>query len=124
MRDIFDSDLFTHATAPTPNAYRLFRRVVSPSLVAEGDRSFAVMGRLYTGAIALVAEVQALWAVAFLTGELDHRQDRLLADSGRIYEAVAEDVVWGRLTGVGMNVDTIRVRVLVHYSHSALTGRT
>ncbi|KAL2857367.1 hypothetical protein BJY01DRAFT_231096 [Aspergillus pseudoustus] len=108
MRHVFDPDIFKHATPPTSNTYRLFRCVVSPSLVAEGDRSFAVMGRLYTGAISVVAEVQALWAVVFLTGGLDHRQDGPLTNFDCIYEAVAEDVVWARLTGVAVNVDTIK----------------
>lgn len=111
MRRIFDSSIFKHATAPTTNTYRLFRRVASPSLVAEGDRSFAVLGAIYTGAVAVVAEVQALWAVALLTGGLDEQgQDGLMASPECVYESVAEDVVWGRLTGVGLNVDTIKVR--------------
>ncbi|KAL2859583.1 hypothetical protein BJX68DRAFT_262007 [Aspergillus pseudodeflectus] len=108
MRQIFDPSVFKHATAPAPNTYRLFRRVASPSLVAEGDRSLAVMGAVYSGAVALVAEVQALWAVAFLTGGLDGGQDGPLSNSGRVYESIAEDVVWGRLTGVGLNVDAIK----------------
>ncbi|KAL3448079.1 hypothetical protein BJX65DRAFT_317662 [Aspergillus insuetus] len=108
MREIFDPSLFKYATAPAPNTYRLFRRVASPPLVAEGDRSLAVMGAVYSGAVALVAEVQALWAVAFLTGGFNGGQDGPLSNSGRVYESVAEDVVWGRLTGVGLNVDAIK----------------
>ncbi|KAL3491098.1 hypothetical protein BJX62DRAFT_225474 [Aspergillus germanicus] len=89
---IFDPRLLKHATAPAPNTYRLFRRVASPPLVAEGDRSLALMGAVYSGAVALVAEVQALWAVAFLTGGLDGGQDGPLSNSGRVYKSVAEDV--------------------------------
>jgi hypothetical protein len=122
MREIFDPSLFKHATAPAPNTYRLFRRVASPPLVAEGDRSLALMGAVYSGAVALVAEVQALWAVAFLTGGLDGGQDGPLSNTGRIYESVAEDVVWGRLTGVGLNVDAIKVSLLAHMDYRSLTG--
>ncbi|KAL4912882.1 hypothetical protein BDW62DRAFT_215963 [Aspergillus aurantiobrunneus] len=83
MRSIFDPS-------------RLFRRLASPSLIAEGDRSFAVV-------------VQALWVAAFLTGGLDDDvYNGPLASSDRIYESVAEDVVWGRLTGAGLNVDTLQ----------------
>ncbi|KAL4871437.1 hypothetical protein BDV12DRAFT_194498 [Aspergillus spectabilis] len=39
-------------------------------MVAEGDRSFAVLGAVYIGAVAVVAEVQALWVEALgLNGE-------------------------------------------------------
>ncbi|KAL5338388.1 hypothetical protein BJX70DRAFT_408675 [Aspergillus crustosus] len=108
MRSIFHSGIFKHASAPTPSAYRLFRRVASPSLIAEGDRSFAVLGAVYIGAVAVLAEVQALWAVAFLMGELDgDGQEGPLASMEKVYESVAEDAVWGRLTGVGLNVDTM-----------------
>ncbi|KAL4951023.1 hypothetical protein BDW69DRAFT_196798 [Aspergillus filifer] len=107
LRSNFDQDLFKHGTPSTPSAYRLFRRLASPSLVAEGDRSFAVMGAVYIGAVGVVAEVQALWMAAFLTGAFDEAQDSPLADTEDVYEAVAEDVVWSRLTGVGLNVDTL-----------------
>ncbi|KAL4946497.1 hypothetical protein BDV06DRAFT_208624 [Aspergillus oleicola] len=57
MRSNFDKGLFKHETPATSSAYRLFRRVASPSLVAEGDPA--------------VAEVQALWMAALLTGAFD-----------------------------------------------------
>ncbi|KAL4793162.1 hypothetical protein BDV19DRAFT_380292 [Aspergillus venezuelensis] len=107
LRSNFDQNLFKHATEPAPSAYRLFRRLASPSLVAEGDRSFAVMGAVYIGAVGVVAEVQALWMAAFITGAFDETQDSPLAEMENVYESVAEDVMWSRLTGVGLNVDTL-----------------
>ncbi|KAL2823771.1 hypothetical protein BDW59DRAFT_180455 [Aspergillus cavernicola] len=109
MRYIFDFSIFKNGTPPTSNAYRLFRRVAAPSLIAEGDRSFAIMGAVYTGNVTVVAEVQALWVAAFLTGGLDHDDHKgPLASSQRVYETVADDVVWGRLTGAGLSVDTFK----------------
>ncbi|KAJ0423561.1 hypothetical protein BJY00DRAFT_321686 [Aspergillus carlsbadensis] len=108
MRRIFDPSLFKNATPPTPQDHRLFRRVASPSLVAQGDRSFAMLGAIYSGSVAILTEVQALWAVAFLTGALDDGPDGPLASPARVYESVAEDVVWGRLTGAGTNVDALK----------------
>ncbi|KAL4885825.1 hypothetical protein BJY04DRAFT_230090 [Aspergillus karnatakaensis] len=107
MRSIFHPSVFKESSAPTPSAYRLFRRVVPPGLVAEGDRSFVVMGAVYIGAVAAIAEVQALWAVAFLTGGLDGEAGPLANEEG-VYEDVVEDVVWSRLTKVGLNVDTMK----------------
>lgn len=98
---------------------RLFRRMVSPSLVAEGDRSLVVVGMVLTSTVGVVAEVQALWAAAFLTGGLDNPGAKTsqtihtplainaLAEEC-LREAIAEDVVWGRLTGSGLDVDAIR----------------
>ncbi|KKK23537.1 hypothetical protein ARAM_003918 [Aspergillus rambellii] len=107
MRQLFDSSLFTHTGLPIHTSHRLFRRIASPDLIEEGDHSFVVMGALLTGAVAVVAEVQALWAAAFLTGEFDC--DRPLALRPETMRAtIAEDVIWGQLTGVGLNVDGIQ----------------
>lgn len=102
--------------------YRLFRRMVAPQLVAEGDRSFATVGVVLTSTIAVVAEVQALWVTAFLTGGFDqscskpasrkYSQDalRLNTLSRAVMEkTVSEDVVLGSLTGTGLEVDAILV---------------
>ncbi|KAL3478175.1 hypothetical protein BJX99DRAFT_269373 [Aspergillus californicus] len=108
MRSIFHSSVFNQPAPATSSAHRLFRRTVAPSLVAEGDRSFAIMGAVYTGNVTAVAEVQALWVAAFLTGGLDQDGgDGPLVNSQRIYESVADDVVWGRLTGAGLSADTL-----------------
>ncbi|KAJ5084920.1 hypothetical protein NUU61_009499 [Penicillium alfredii] len=99
--------------------YRLFRRMVAPELVAQGDRSFAVLGIVLSSTIAVVAEVQALWVAAFLAGGLDssvdsktHRNDCLrLQDISQdvMDNSISEDVVLGSLTGTGLEVDAIQV---------------
>lgn len=101
-------------------SYRLFRRMVAPELVAEGDRSFATMGAVLTSTIAVVAEVQALWVAAFLTGGFDEHavdpkagnsKSLRLAEMPRLTmeKAISEDVVLGTLTGSGLEVDAIHV---------------
>lgn len=100
--------------------YRLFRRMVAPALLAEGDRSFATLGVVLTSTIAVVAEVQALWAVAFLTGGFDAHPEGPASDqsdglclgllSPLVMEGnISEDVVLGSLTGTGLEVDAIHV---------------
>lgn len=100
--------------------YRLFRRMVAPMLLAEGDRSFATLGVVLTSTIAVVAEVQALWAVAFLTGGFDAHPENPVFDQSDslclgllsplvMEENISEDVVLGSLTGTGLEVDAIHV---------------
>ncbi|KAJ5997885.1 hypothetical protein N7522_009545 [Penicillium canescens] len=103
----------THKLLP----YRLFRRMVAPELVAQGDRSFATLGVLLSSTIAVVAEVQALWVAAFLTGALDSSGDVRSTKSEALSFAdlseesiegsISEDVVLGSLTGTGLEVDAI-----------------
>jgi hypothetical protein len=102
--------------------YRLFRRMVAPQLVANGDRSFATVGVVLTSTIAVVAEVQALWVTAFLTGGFDETSadskshgSTALCLNGMpqldMEKAVSEDVMLGSLTGSGLEVDAIHVRI-------------
>lgn len=118
-------DVVANTTAPTDDfefsPYRLFRRMVAPELVEQGDRSFVALGFVLTATTAVVAEVQALWATAFLTGALDDRnatsKNGALNLSGMsrddIDRDVSEDVVWGGLTGVGPGVDTLNVSFIL-----------
>ncbi|EKV20130.1 flavin-binding monooxygenase-like protein [Penicillium digitatum] len=102
--------------------YRLFRRMVAPELVARGDRSFATLGVILSSTIAVVAEVQALWVAAFLTGGLDSPVDMTSTPNralslGKISvedmeNAISEDVVLGSLTGTGLEVEAIQVFLL------------
>ncbi|KAF7715047.1 Uncharacterized protein PECH_003517 [Penicillium ucsense] len=100
--------------------YRLFRRMVSAELVHEGDRSFAAMGVLYTSTVAVVAEVQALWVTAFLTGGFDSdgasRDGKPRMDTNFQFDhlsqsdmesTISEDVVVGSMTGTGLEVDAV-----------------
>ncbi|CAI7592139.1 unnamed protein product [Penicillium palitans] len=98
--------------------YRLFRRMVAPELVARGDRSFATLGVILSSTIAVVAEVQALWVAAFLTGGLDSPVDinstpnQALSLGNLSLEAmenvISEDMVLGSLTGTGLEVEAIQ----------------
>ncbi|KGO74494.1 hypothetical protein PITC_099950 [Penicillium italicum] len=98
--------------------YRLFRRMVAPELVARGDRSFATLGVILSSTIAVVAEVQALWVAAFLTGGLDSPVDvystpKQALSLGNLSleameSAISEDVVLGSLTGTGLEVEAIQ----------------
>ncbi|CAI7658941.1 unnamed protein product [Penicillium glandicola] len=98
--------------------YRLFRRMVAPDLVARGDRSFATLGVILSSTIAVVAEVQALWVAAFLTGGLDSIVDtnsipaQALSLGNISLEAmenhISEDVVLGSLTGTDLEVEAIQ----------------
>lgn len=85
--------------------YRLFRQMVAPELVAEGDRSFAALGIVLTSTIAVVAEVQALWVAAFLTEGLDWLDN---VSREEMKESISEDVVLGSLTGTSLAVDAIQ----------------
>ncbi|CAG8146561.1 unnamed protein product [Penicillium salamii] len=95
--------------------YRLFRRMIAPELVAQGDRSFATLGVILSSTIAVIAEVQALWVAAFLTGGLDIQAtdpcgalslEALSLDT--MDHAVSEDAVLGSMTGSGLEVDAIQ----------------
>ncbi|KAK8029897.1 hypothetical protein PG993_011188 [Apiospora rasikravindrae] len=69
---------------------RHYRRLVVPSLAAQGDRSVFFPGFIHTIYTPMVSEVQALWGVAFLLG---------LHDTPSLEEMereVAEWTVWSR----------------------------
>lgn len=51
--------------------WRLYRRLISPEMSAKGDRSIFFPGQLHSVCTPLVAEMQALWGVAFLLGRFD-----------------------------------------------------
>lgn len=50
--------------------WRLYRRLVSPAMANAGDRSIFFPGQIHSVFTPLVAELQALWGVAFLLGKL------------------------------------------------------
>ena len=104
----------------TAMPFRLFRRMVAPKLIAEGDRSFATLGVVRTSTIAVVAEVQALWVTAFLTGGFDNPSkdtaglvpkslDLTTLSKVAMDRGISEDVVLGSLTDSSLVVDAIPV---------------
>lgn len=64
-------------------SWRLYRRLVAPGKAAQGDRSIFFPGQIHSVYTPLVAEMQALWGVAFLLGRLD------VPDQGGMEEEVA-----------------------------------
>ncbi|KAI3393102.1 hypothetical protein diail_4731 [Diaporthe ilicicola] len=50
---------------------RHYRRMVSPYLAAQGDRSLFFLCMLHTASTPLVVEMQSLWGVAFMLGLID-----------------------------------------------------
>lgn len=115
-------------------SYRLFRRMVTPELVANGDRSFATIGVVLTSTIAVVAEVQALWVAAFLTGGFDESSADSESEGSTalslhgipqidMERAISEDVVLGSLTGSGLEVDAIHVSISVPQCQSVFARR-
>jgi hypothetical protein len=69
---------------------RHYRRLVVPQFVAAGDRSIYFPGFIHTIYTPLVAEVQALWGVAFMLGMTELPSQQLME------KEVAEWNVWSR----------------------------
>ncbi|OJJ79947.1 uncharacterized protein ASPGLDRAFT_29493 [Aspergillus glaucus CBS 516.65] len=77
------------------------------------------MGIVLSSTVAVVAEVQALWVAAFLTGTLDgdvpvkpkpriHSPLRMNTLSRKdLDQDISDDVVWGNINGGGLNIDAI-----------------
>jgi dimethylaniline monooxygenase (N-oxide forming) len=56
---------------PSEGPTRHYRRIISPYLAAQGDRSLFFLCMLHTVSTPLVVEMQSLWGVAFMLGKLD-----------------------------------------------------
>lgn len=63
-----------HIIPRTHTPYRLYRLIAPPPMAARADTSLAFVGMLHTSATGMVAELQALWAVAYLDGKIDLRE--------------------------------------------------
>ncbi|KAI8625675.1 FAD/NAD(P)-binding domain-containing protein [Xylariaceae sp. FL1651] len=70
--------------------FNLYRRVVPVSMAAKGDRSLAILGQIHTVQTPLVSEVQSLWAILYLLGEIE------LPDADTMAEEVALWNTWTR----------------------------
>ncbi|KAJ5732267.1 hypothetical protein N7493_003748 [Penicillium malachiteum] len=98
--------------------------MVAPELVASGDRSFATVGVVLSSTISVVAEVQALWVVAFLTGGLDIDKDQRKVplppgslnlknlSKSSMEASISEAVVLGSPTGTGLEYNDMLLRDL------------
>lgn len=74
-------------TEPTRSPFRLYKAMVP--LADASDRSVVFLGKMVVGNNFRVAEVQALWAVAYLDGKLSHDMPSMAVE-------VAETVAWCR----------------------------
>lgn len=76
-----------HQSEPSQSPFRLYRCMVP--LNDALDRSIVCLGKMVVGNNFLAAEVQALWAVAYLDGEIQCEEDAMASD-------VAKTVAWNR----------------------------
>ncbi|KAI1101539.1 FAD/NAD(P)-binding domain-containing protein [Jackrogersella minutella] len=51
--------------------WRLYRRAIPLTLAQKNDRSLAILGQIHTIQTPLVSEVQTLWVILYLSGEID-----------------------------------------------------
>lgn len=72
---------------PSHTPFRLYKAIAPPSDI--DSHSIAFLGKMVVGNNFRVAEVQALWAVAYLDGKLK-------LDRSRIEEEIVETVTWCR----------------------------
>lgn len=70
--------------------FRLYRRCVPVDLALKGDRSIAILGQIHTVQTPLVSEVQSLWAILYLIGEIE------LPDAGTMAKEVSLWNAWTR----------------------------
>ncbi|XMA18642.1 hypothetical protein WAI453_011433 [Rhynchosporium graminicola] len=81
------SNIHIPKSAKTP--YRLYRTMVPPSLAASGDISIVILGNYAGGRIQQSAEINSLWAVAYLLDLLPARTKRVLQDKERMNRDIA-----------------------------------
>ncbi|KAI1270608.1 hypothetical protein F5Y18DRAFT_434903 [Xylariaceae sp. FL1019] len=65
----------------------LYRRCVPVSMAAKGDRSLAILGQIHTIQTPLVSEVQSLWAILYLLGEVDVPDANTMAKEVSLWNA-------------------------------------
>ncbi|OHE98118.1 cofactor FMO1 FAD enzyme, partial [Colletotrichum orchidophilum] len=75
--------------------WRLYRRVVPVEMADAGDRSLAIMGQIHTVQTPLVSEVQSLWSILYLEGEIE------LPDAGSMAKEVSLWNAWTRKRYLG-----------------------
>ena len=76
-----------HRSEPSQSPFRLYKCIVP--LSDARDRSLVCMGKMVVGNNFMAAEVQALWATAYLDGEIPCEEDAMAGD-------VAKTVAWNR----------------------------
>ncbi|KAL7270799.1 hypothetical protein RUND412_006483 [Rhizina undulata] len=74
----------------TQTPFRLFRHTIPLAMAARGDHSVAFVGTMHTSGTGMMAEIQALLAVAYLGGRVK------LPEEKEMEEGVARAEMWGR----------------------------
>ncbi|KAH8704704.1 putative monooxygenase [Talaromyces proteolyticus] len=67
--------------------WRLYRRLISPRMAAQGDRSIFFPGQIHSVYTPLVAEIQALWGVSFLLNQLEIPDQREMEEEVAVWNA-------------------------------------
>ncbi|KAL0929729.1 cofactor FMO1 FAD enzyme [Colletotrichum truncatum] len=67
--------------------WRLYRRVVPVGMGDSGDRSVAILGQIHTVQTPLVSEVQSLWAILYLEGDIDLPDTKVMAKEVSLWNA-------------------------------------
>ncbi|KAI9164125.1 FAD/NAD(P)-binding domain-containing protein [Paramyrothecium foliicola] len=67
--------------------WRLYRRAIPISLAENGDRSLAILGQIHTVQTPLVSEVQTLWAILYLLGDIDLPDSETMAEEISLWNA-------------------------------------
>ncbi|KAH7311406.1 hypothetical protein B0I35DRAFT_438023 [Stachybotrys elegans] len=67
--------------------WRLYRRAIPISLAEKGDRSLAILGQIHTVQTPLVSEVQSLWAILYLLGDIDLPDSETMAEEISLWNA-------------------------------------
>ncbi|KAI4258754.1 MAG: hypothetical protein LQ352_001062 [Teloschistes flavicans] len=79
-----------HKTEPTQTPFRLYKAIAPPADV-HSTHSIVFLGKMVVGNNFRTAEVQALWALAYLDGRIKD-----LPSEGQVEREVAETVAWDR----------------------------
>ena len=74
-------------SARRQNQFRLYKRVVPVDLALKGDTSVAILGQIHTVQTPLVSEIQSLWAVAYLLGEVELPSAEMMASEVSLWNA-------------------------------------
>ncbi|KAK7995024.1 hypothetical protein PG990_013797 [Apiospora arundinis] len=74
-------------TSRDQEKWRLYRRVVPMGLEERGARSLAILGQIHTVQTPLVSEVQSLWAILYLEGEIEIPDTETMAKEVALWNA-------------------------------------
>lgn len=88
----------------TRTPYRHYRLLAPPTMAARGDNSVVFVGMVHTSATGMMAELQALWSVAYLDGHIDLREKK-----EEMEKEVAEVGIWGRRRYLNLGEKTTNV---------------